>query len=78
MPSSYKGTKPIYISGVTGVSPKLTVLEAKVSLTGNEWQKHSIITGPDAPCILHIDYLRIEYFKDQKRYQWAFGVAPWR
>ncbi|KAK4828480.1 hypothetical protein QYF61_026705, partial [Mycteria americana] len=75
MPSHYKGAEPICISGVTGGSQQLTVLEAKVSLTGNEWQKHPVVTGPEAPCILGIDYLRRGYFKDPKGYRWAFGIA---
>ncbi|KAK4822646.1 hypothetical protein QYF61_018598 [Mycteria americana] len=58
-----------------GGSQQLTVLEAKVSLTGNEWQKHPIVTGPEAPCILGIGYLSRGYFKDPKAYQWAFGIA---
>lgn len=39
-----------------------------MSLTGNEWQKHPIVTGLEAthPCILGIDYLRRGYFKDPK------------
>ena len=75
MPSSYKGAEPICISGVTGGSQQLTALEAEISLTGNEWQKHPIVTGPEAPCILGIDYLRRGYFKDPKGYRWAFGIA---
>ncbi|KAK4830408.1 hypothetical protein QYF61_010939 [Mycteria americana] len=75
MPSSYTGAEPICISGVTGGSQQLTVLEAEVSLTGNEWQKHPMVTGPEAPCILGIDYLRRGYFKDPKGYRWAFGIA---
>ncbi|GAB0207815.1 hypothetical protein GRJ2_003247200 [Grus japonensis] len=75
MPSSYKGTECISISGVTGGSQQLTLLEAEVSLTGNEWQKHPIVTGPEAPCILGIDYLWRGYFKDPKGYWWAFGIA---
>ncbi|KAK4810764.1 hypothetical protein QYF61_007738 [Mycteria americana] len=75
MPSSYIGAEPICICGVTGGSQQLTVLEAEVSLTGNEWQKHPIVTGPEAPCILGIDYLRRGYFKDPKGYRWAFGIA---
>ncbi|GAB0208759.1 hypothetical protein GRJ2_003341600 [Grus japonensis] len=75
MPSSYEGVEPISISGVTGGSQQLTLLEAEVSLTGNEWQKHPIVTGPEAPCILGIDYLRKGHFKDPKGYQWAFGIA---
>jgi len=36
---------------VTGGSQELSVLEAEVSLTGQEWQKHPVVTGPEAPCI---------------------------
>ncbi|GAB0208264.1 hypothetical protein GRJ2_003292100 [Grus japonensis] len=68
MPSSYEGVEPICISGVTGGSQQLTLLEA-------DWEKHPIVTGPEAPCILGIDYLRRGYFKDPKGYQWAFGIA---
>ncbi|KAK4828266.1 LOW QUALITY PROTEIN: hypothetical protein QYF61_024931 [Mycteria americana] len=75
MPSSYIGAEPICICGVTGGSQQLTVLEAEVSPTGNEWQKHPIVTGPEAPCILGIDYLRRGYFKDPKGYRWAVGIA---
>ncbi|KAK4828031.1 hypothetical protein QYF61_022808 [Mycteria americana] len=75
MPSSYIRAEPICISGVTGGSQQLTVLEPQVSLTGNEWQKHSIVTGPEIPCILGIDYLRRGYLKDSKEYWWAFGIA---
>ncbi|GAB0207786.1 hypothetical protein GRJ2_003244300 [Grus japonensis] len=75
MPLSYEGVEPICISGVTGGSQQLTLLEAEVSLTGNEWQKHPIVTGPEAPCILGIDYLWRGYFKDPKGYRWAFAVA---
>ncbi|GAB0208753.1 hypothetical protein GRJ2_003341000 [Grus japonensis] len=67
--------EPISISGVTGGSQQLTLLEAEVSLTGNEWEKHPIVTGPEAPCILGIDYLWKGHFKDPKGYQWAFGIA---
>ncbi|RMC00415.1 hypothetical protein DUI87_23023 [Hirundo rustica rustica] len=38
-------------------------------------KKHPIVTGPEAPCILGIDYLRNGYFKDPKGYRWAFGIA---
>ncbi|RMC20373.1 hypothetical protein DUI87_01222 [Hirundo rustica rustica] len=71
----YVGTESISISGVTGGSQQLTVLEAEVSLTGNGWKKHTIVTGPEAPCILGIDYLRNGYFKDPKGYRWAFEIA---
>ncbi|GAB0205165.1 hypothetical protein GRJ2_002982100 [Grus japonensis] len=75
MPLYYEGVEPIFISGVTGGSQQLTLLEAEVSLTGNEWQKHPIVTGPEAPCILGTDYLQKGYFKDPKGYWWAFGIA---
>ncbi|GAB0209432.1 hypothetical protein GRJ2_003408900 [Grus japonensis] len=75
MPSSYEGVEPIAISGVTGGSQQLTLLEAEVSLSGNEWQKHPIVTGPESPCILGIDYLWRGYFKDPKCDQWAFRIA---
>ncbi|KAJ7399312.1 hypothetical protein BTVI_116096 [Pitangus sulphuratus] len=58
MPSKYVGAESISISGVTGGSQQLTVLEAQVSLTRNEWQQHPIVTGPEALCILGIDYFR--------------------
>ncbi|GAB0192593.1 hypothetical protein GRJ2_001724600 [Grus japonensis] len=74
MPSSYEGAEPICISGVTGGSQQLTLVEAEVSLTGNDWQKHPIVTGPEAPCILGIDFLQ-RGRKDPKGYQWAFGIA---
>ncbi|PKU30913.1 hypothetical protein llap_18782 [Limosa lapponica baueri] len=50
-------------------------MEAEVSLNGNKWEKHPIVTGLDVPCILGIDYLKRGYFKDPKGYRWAFGVA---
>lgn len=43
------GAGTISVSGVAGQSQQLTLLEVKVSLTGNEWQKHSIVTGPETP-----------------------------
>lgn len=71
-----KGQYQFYISGVTGVSQELTVLEAKISLTGKDWKKHPIVTGQGAPCILGNDCVRKGEFKDPKRYQWAFGITP--
>lgn len=46
-----------------------------MSLTGNEWQTHPIVTGSEALCILVIDNLRRGYFKDAKGYWWAFGIG---
>lgn len=56
-------------------SQQLTLLEAEVSLTRKEWYKHPIATGPEAPCILGIDYFRSGYFNDPKGLRWAFGIA---
>jgi len=75
MPSDFKGSESICISGVPGGSQELSVLEAEVSLTGQDWQKHPIVTGPEAPCILGIDYLRRGYFEDSRGYRWACGIA---
>jgi len=75
MPSEFKGSEFIRISRVTGESQELSVLEAEVSLTGQEWQKHPIVTGATAPCVLGIDYLRRGYFRDPKGYRWAFGIV---
>ena len=49
MPSDFKGSESTCISGVTGGSQELSVLEAEVSLTGQDWQKHPIVTDPKAP-----------------------------
>ncbi|RMB92989.1 hypothetical protein DUI87_30495 [Hirundo rustica rustica] len=73
IPSEYGRT--ISIAGVMGGSQELTLLEAEVSLTGKEWQKHPIVTGSGAPCILGIDFLRNGYYKDSKGLRWAFGIA---
>ncbi|GAB0207825.1 hypothetical protein GRJ2_003248200 [Grus japonensis] len=72
---SYSPPVQTRISAVRRGSQQLTLLEAEVSLTGNEWEKHPIVTGPEAPCILGIDYLRKGHFKDPKGYWWAFGRA---
>lgn len=66
MLSSHEGTESIHISGVTGSSQELTVLEAKLNLTGKDWQKHPIVTGPGAPCILGINYFRKGEFQGSK------------
>ncbi|GAB0197189.1 hypothetical protein GRJ2_002184200 [Grus japonensis] len=44
-------------------------------MTNDNGEEHPIVTGPEAPCILGIDYLQKGYFKDPKGYQWAFGIA---
>ncbi|KAJ7406822.1 hypothetical protein BTVI_64546 [Pitangus sulphuratus] len=75
MPSGHVRPETISISGVPGGSQELTVLEDEVSLTRKDWQKHPIVTGPDAPCIHGIDYLRNGYFKDPKEHRWGFGIA---
>ncbi|RMC09932.1 hypothetical protein DUI87_12719 [Hirundo rustica rustica] len=75
MSSRHVGAESVSIAGVTGGSQDFTLVEADVSLTGKEWEKHRIVTGPEAPCILGIDYLRSGYFKDPKGLRWAFGIA---
>ncbi|RMC01135.1 hypothetical protein DUI87_22401 [Hirundo rustica rustica] len=75
IPSEYVGTEPISIAGVTRGSQELTLLEAEVSLTGKEWQKHPIVTGPRALHILDIDFLQNGYYKDSKGLRWAFKIA---
>lgn len=46
MPSTSKGTEPIYISEVAEGSQQIALLEDEVSLTASEYQKHRIVTGP--------------------------------
>ncbi|RMB93014.1 hypothetical protein DUI87_30520 [Hirundo rustica rustica] len=75
IPSEYVGTEPISIAGVRGGSQELTLLEAEVSLTGKEWQKHPIVTGAGALYILGIDLLQNGYYKDPEGLSWAFGIA---
>lgn len=55
IPPSYREAEPISISWMTRVSQHLIVLEAKVTLSGNEWQKPLIVTGLETPCILGRD-----------------------
>ncbi|TRZ19873.1 hypothetical protein HGM15179_007241 [Zosterops borbonicus] len=69
------GAEPVSIATVTGGMQQLTLLEAKVSLTRKEWQKHPIVTGPEAPCILGVDFLQNGYYKDPEGLRWAFGIA---
>ncbi|XP_072791715.1 uncharacterized protein [Taeniopygia guttata] len=75
IPSGRVEVEPVSIAGVTGGLQQLTLVEAEVSLTGKEWKKHPIVTGPDAPCILGIDFLQNSYYKDPKGLRWAFGIA---
>ncbi|RMC13001.1 hypothetical protein DUI87_10530 [Hirundo rustica rustica] len=75
LPSRHVGEESVSIAEVTGSSQEFTLVEADVSLTENEWKRHPVVTGPEAPCILGIDFLRNEYFKDPKGFKWAFGIA---
>ncbi|TRZ08103.1 hypothetical protein HGM15179_019006 [Zosterops borbonicus] len=75
MPSGHVGAESISIAKVMGGSQQLTLLEAEVSLTRKEWQKHPIVTGPEALCILGIDFLWNGYYKEPKGLRWAFGIA---
>lgn len=54
---------------------QLMLLEAEGSITGNEWQKHPNVPGPEALCILCIGYLKRGHFKGPKGYQWGFGIT---
>lgn len=51
------------------------MLEAEISLTCKDWQKHLIVTGLRAPCILGVNCLRRRNFKDPKGNRWVFGIA---
>ncbi|RMC19569.1 hypothetical protein DUI87_03127 [Hirundo rustica rustica] len=73
--STKREAAPVAHSQTARGSQDFTLVEADVSLTGKEWKKHPIVTGPEAPCILGIDYLRSGYFKDPKGLRWAFGIA---
>lgn len=53
----------------------LSVLETEVSLRGNKWQKHLLVTSLESPCIFGTDYFIRGYCKDPKGYWWAFGVT---
>lgn len=57
------------------MSQELPVLEAEVRINGNKWEKYPTVTGPDALCILGMDYLKKGCFKDPKRYRWASAIA---
>lgn len=59
----------ICTDGVTGGPQQLTVLEAKVSVLGNEWQKHPVVTGSEVLYILGMCYHRRGYSKDPQGYQ---------
>ncbi|RMC03701.1 hypothetical protein DUI87_19693 [Hirundo rustica rustica] len=73
--STKREAAPVARSRTARGSQEFTLVEADVSLTGNEWKRHPIVTGPEAPCILGIDFLRNGYFKDPKGFRWAFGIA---
>lgn len=54
---------------------QLMLLEAEVSKTGNEWQKHPNVPDPEALCILGTGYLRRGNFKGSKGYWWGSGIT---
>lgn len=39
------------------------------------YRQFLLVTGPEAPCILGIDFLQSGYFKDPEGLRWAFGIA---
>lgn len=55
--------------------PRTVCVRDEVSLSGNEWQKHPFVTGPETLCIFGINCLRRGHFKDPKGYRWALGIA---
>lgn len=58
MPFWHIREEPIWISGLTGRSQKLSVLVAEVSLTGDKWQKYTAAASSEVPCILGTDCLK--------------------
>lgn len=60
MLSRHRSAEPIWSDGGC---QELSVLEAEMSLTEDKWQKHPITTGPEAPGIFGINYLRRGYSK---------------
>ncbi|RMC19551.1 hypothetical protein DUI87_03109 [Hirundo rustica rustica] len=67
IPLRHVGAESVSIAGVTGESQDLTLVEAEESLTGNEQKKHPIVTGPEAPCILGIDFLQSSLLRHHYR-----------
>lgn len=53
-----KGAESILISGETAGYHSLSVLEAQEGLTGKEWPKTPLGTGPEAPFITGRDNLQ--------------------
>lgn len=54
IPLRHTRVESVSIAGMTGGSVDFTLAEADMSLTGNKWKKHPIVTGPEVPCILGI------------------------
>lgn len=57
----------LYSCGMPVDSLQLTALGTQISLSGNEWQRHSILTCAEALCILGVYCLRRGYLKSQKK-----------
>lgn len=53
----------------------LAIWEAGVSLRGNKWQNHLLVTGLEAPFTLSMDNFRIGYCKDPAGYWCTFDLA---
>lgn len=68
----------VTISGMTGYSQELRVLEAEVSLTGKDWQKHPIVTGPDAHVFWALTILRTDTSKTQEDIDGLLELLLWR
>ncbi|KAJ7413553.1 hypothetical protein WISP_89754 [Willisornis vidua] len=74
MPSEHEYRDCFYFWSNQRVS-KLISSRGRHKLEKNQRGKHSIVTGPETPCILGMDYLKRGHFKHPKESQWAFGVA---
>lgn len=69
----------LYSCGMPVDSLQLTALGTQISLSGNEWQRHPILTCAEALCILGVYCLRRGYFKEPKKGAGLLSVQlPWR
>lgn len=55
----------------------LSILEAKVNVTGKKYQKYPIGAALQAVWISGIGHLMGGYFMGPRRYQWVFDVATY-
>lgn len=67
------GTEPVSAAGVTGGLSSLLCWKLRWPWLGRNGINNLILTGPEAPCILGIAFLRSGHFKDPKGLFWALG-----